>query len=281
MKTYLDCLPCFMKQALNAGRKVTKDKGKIKYLLGEVGKLIAEIPLENTPPETGELVYRKVREITKVEDSFAEIKKNNIDHALHLYPRFKEEIKASEDSLLTAIRMAVAGNVIDLGVDKEFNIIEDVETILKQDFAIFDYDLFKHELNSAENILYIGDNAGEGVFDKLLIEELEIPVTFAVRDIPVINDITLKEANMIGLDKVAKVISSGTSAPGTILSGCNKKFIEKFKQADMVISKGQGNYEGLSEVNRPIFFLLKAKCYVIAEDLGVDENDIILKGVNI
>ena len=279
MKTYLDCLPCFINQALRAGRIATNDEKKIKKLLDEIGKLIEKIPLENTPPETGAIIYKKVSEITNNFDPYKKIKEKNIKHAMQLYPELKFVVKESNDNLLTAIRLAVAGNVIDLGVDKEFNIVEDIETILHQEFAVFHYELFKQELETAKEILYIGDNAGEAVFDKILIEELNKKVTFAVREIPVINDITLKEAKQIGIDKIAKVISSGSIAPGTILKNCNKKFLEIFNNADMVISKGQGNYEGLSDVNRSIFFLLKAKCPVIANNLGVKENDIILKGI--
>ena len=279
MKTYLDCLPCFMNQALRAGRIATNNEKKIKKLLDEVGKLIEKIPLENTPPETGAIIYKKVSEITNNFDPYKKIKEKNIKHAMQLYPELKFVVKESNDNLLTAIRLAVAGNVIDLGIDKEFNIVEDIETILHQEFAVFDYELFKQELETAKEILYIGDNAGEAVFDKILIEKLGKPVTFAVREIPVINDITFKEAKQIGIDKVAKVISSGSIAPGTILDLCSNEFIEIFNNADMVISKGQGNYEGLSGVNRSIFFLLKAKCPVIANNLGVKENDIILKGV--
>ena len=281
MKTYLECIPCFMNQALRAGRIATNDEYKIKKLLDEVGMLIQKIPMKNTPPETGALIYKMVSEITGNSDPYKKIKEKNIRHALHLYPELKQKVKESDDHILTAIRLAVAGNVIDLGVDKEFDIVKDVETILHQEFAVFDYELFKHELKSAKEILYIGDNSGEAVFDKILIEELGKPVTFVVRKIPVINDITFKEAKLIGIDKIAKVISSGTIAPGTILDLCNKNFLEKFKNADMIISKGQGNYEGLSGVNRSIFFLLKAKCPVIARNLEVKENDIILKGMDV
>jgi len=268
-----------MNQALRAGRIATNDEQKIKKLLDEVGMLIQKIPMGNTPPETGAIIYEKISEITGNNDPYQKIKEKNIEHALHLYPELKQKVKASDDSLLTAIRLAVAGNVIDLGVNKEFDIVKDVEIILHQEFAVFDYELFKQELNKAKEILYLGDNAGEAVFDKILIEELGKPVTFVVREIPLINDITFKEAKLIGIDKVAKVISSGTTAPGTILNLCNKDFLEKFKNADMIISKGQGNYEGLSGINRSIFFLLKAKCPVIARDIGVKENDIILKGI--
>ncbi len=277
MKTYLDCIPCFLKQALRAGRIATDDENKIKKLLDEVGMMIKTIPMENTPPETGALIYKKICELTENKDPYRKIKQINMQHALKMYPNLKQKVKESKDSLLTAIRLAVAGNVIDLGVDKEFNIEKDVEEILHQEFAIFDYQKFKKELKNAKEILYIGDNTGEAVFDKILIEELGKPVIFVVREIPVINDITIKEAKQLEIDKLATVMSSGSIAPGTILNKCNKQFVKKFKTADMIISKGQGNYEGLSEVNRLVFFLLKAKCSVIAKHISVQENDIILK----
>ncbi|MCD4697359.1 MAG: ARMT1-like domain-containing protein [Bacteroidales bacterium] len=281
MKTYLDCLHCFMSQALRAGRMATKDEKKIKKLLDDVGCMIKDIPLDNTPPETGDLIYQKVREITGIEDPYKKIKESNIREALSLYPILKDLVKNSDNKLITAIRIAIAGNVIDLGVGKEFNIVKDVNKILVQDFAIFDFEEFKYQLKNAKSILYLGDNAGESVFDKILIEELYKPVTYVVRDVPVINDVTVEDAISSGLDEVAEIISSGSSAPGTILNLCNDAFLEMFTNADMIISKGQGNYEGLSNVDRSVFFLLKAKCHVIANNLKVKENDIVLKSIEL
>jgi len=277
MKTYLDCLPCFMSQALRAGRIATNDERKIKALLDDVGCLTKEIPMENTPPETGDLIYQKVREITGIQDPFKHIKKQHIHEALALYPKLKQIVNDSSNKLLTAIRIAIAGNIIDLGVGKEFDILEDVNRVLKQDFAIFDFEEFTAHLEKAESILYLGDNAGESVFDKILIEELGKPVTYVVREIPVINDVTFEDAISSGLDEVAEIVSSGSSAPGTILKLCSDDFLHRFNHADLIISKGQGNYEGLSNVQRSVFFLLIAKCRVIANDLKVKENDIVLK----
>jgi hypothetical protein len=281
MKTFLDCMPCMMSQALRAGRMGTNDEVKIKKLLDNVGAMMKDICLESIPPEMGDVIYKEVSKITGVADPYKKIKELNIKEALSLYPKLKEIVRNSDNKLLTAIRIAIAGNVIDLGVGKEFNITEDVNKILQQEFGIFDFDEFEKHLENANTILYLGDNAGESVFDKILIEELRKPVTYVVRDIPVINDVTYQDAVDSGLDEVAEIISSGTTAPAVILDLCNDKFIEKFNSYDMVISKGQGNYEGLSNVERPIFFLLKAKCPIIADDLNTKENDIVLKGVNL
>ena len=281
MKTFLDCLPCMMSQALRAGRMATDDEIIIKKLLDNVGAMMKDMHLENIPPETGDAIYKKISKITGVIDPYKKIKESNIDEALQLYPKLKEIVKRSNNKLLTAIRIAIAGNVIDLGVNKQFNIAKDVEEILQQEFGIFDFHEFEKHLKEANTILYIGDNAGESVFDKILIEELNKPVIYVVRDIPVINDVTYQDAVDSGIDEVAEIISSGCSAPGTILKFCNVKFLEIFASSDLVISKGQGNYEGLSNVDRSLFFLLKAKCHVIANDLNVKENDIILKGINL
>ena len=281
MKTYLDCLPCFMQQALRAGRMATNDEKKLKDLLSSVGEMIKDIPMQNTPPETGDAIYKKVREITGVNDPYVKIKEENIAEILALYPEMKKIVNSSDDKILTAIRFAIAGNVIDFGVNKEFDIEQEIKNNLDKEFAIFDYQEFIQQLEKANSILYIGDNAGESVFDKILIEELGKKVTFVVRDIPVINDATKEDAIASGIGEVAEIISSGTSAPGTILNSCNDDFLERFKNADLVISKGQGNYEGLSNVERTVFFLLKAKCPIIANDIGVKENDIVLKGINI
>ncbi|MBN3034609.1 MAG: DUF89 family protein [Bacteroidales bacterium] len=277
MKTYLDCIPCFMAQAIRAGRMADMEETGIKGLLDAMGGMLKDISLESTPPETGLLIYRKVTAITGVSDPFKKAKEAGIAEALSLYPQLIRVVRSSGNPLLTAIRLAVAGNIIDLGVDGEYDIKGEINRIMDQDFAIFDYDGFREYLNRAGSVLYIGDNAGESVFDKILIGELGKKVTYVVRDAPVVNDVTFGDAVASGLEEVAEIISSGCPAPGTIPELCNDDFLERYRKADMIISKGQGNYEGLSDSGRPVFFMLKAKCSVLARDLGVRKNDIVLK----
>lgn len=277
MRTFLDCYPCFLDQALRAGRLATDDETKIKQLLDEVGAMLKTIPLQSSPPETGRRIYRKIRDITGDPDPYRSIKRRNIQKALELYPVLKKSVAKSEDRLLTAARLAIAGNVIDLGVNKDFDIEKEIEDVLQKPFAINDFKAFKYHLERADRLLYLADNAAECVFDRLLIEEIQKPVTFVVRGMPVINDATRRDAVLAGVDKVAAIVSSGTDAPGTMLDTCSPKFKELFYQSNFIISKGQGNYEALSGELLPIFFLFKAKCRVIARDLGVDEGDIIIK----
>jgi hypothetical protein len=286
MRTYLDCIPCFFKQALAAERLAGADEITQKKILNEIAEMIPDISLEDTPPEMGRKIYNLISKITKKEDPFREIKKKSNEFALGLYPELKNKVKNSKDSLLTAIRIAITGNVIDYGVSDSFDIGKELKEIETKKFAIFDYEYFKKMLRNSQDLLWLADNAGEVVFDKILIEEIKkinplCNIIYAVREKPIINDALEEDAYFARIDKLTKIISSGCDAPGTILSLCSKKFLDIFNEADMIISKGQGNFESLSNIDyKCIFFLFKAKCSVIANDIGVNVGDIVLKESN-
>ncbi len=277
MKNYLDCIPCFMQQALRAGRLVTSDEKKLKEILDRTGDMVKNISMQATPAETGMMVYQIVREVSGINDPYKEIKQQHLKETKSIYPELEQIVKNSDDRLLTAIKIAIAGNIIDLGVNREFDIVSDVKSILEQDFAISDYDAFKKQLEKTKEILYIGDNVGESVFDKILIKELKKTVKYAVRSIPIINDVTMEDAIASGLDEVAELIDSGCKSPGIILNQSTDKFLEIFNSSGLVISKGQGNFEGLSDCNRQVFFLLKTKCSIISNHIGVEDGSIIFK----
>jgi uncharacterized protein with ATP-grasp and redox domains len=249
---------------------------KIREILVAFGQDLSRIHEEAIPPEIGREAYRIISEKTGISDPYAEIKKENTHKALSLYPQLKRRIESSEDRLSAAVRMAIAGNVIDFGANADFDLDKDLDALLSQKLAVDHYPAFCLALQRARNILYLADNAGETVFDRLLIEELGKPVIYAVREKPIINDAVYQDALDAGIDKVAEIVSSGTDAPGTILNLCSDQFLKIFRSADLVISKGQGNYEGLSDETRPVFFLLKAKCAVIAKDIEVKEGSLIL-----
>ena len=252
------------------------DEKKIQEILVAFGQYLPQIHAEAIPPEIGREAYRLISEKTGIPDLYAEIKKECTQKALSLYPQLKEQVASSEDPLLTAIRMAIAGNVIDFGANADFDLDKDLDVLLSQELAIDHYRAFCHVLKRIRKVLFIADNAGETVFDRLLIEELGKPVIYAVRENPIINDAIRQDALDAGIDGLAEIVSSGTDAPGTILSLCSEHFLKIFRSADLIISKGQGNYEGISEEARPAFFLLKAKCEVIARDIGVKKGSLIL-----
>jgi uncharacterized protein with ATP-grasp and redox domains len=276
MKSYLDCYPCFFTQAIKTSRMITADEKKIWQILNEVSLSLPEIPLGATPPEIGREVYRIISKRTGINDPYRKIKEECTRQALSLYPELKKLTNSAEDRLITAVRISIAGNIIDFGAKFDFDLKKDINTILAQDFSINHYREFCEALDKARKVLYLADNAGETVFDRILIEEINKPVIYVVRAHPVINDATRKDALLAGIDKVAEIVSSGCDAPGNILKFCSDEFLNIYRSADLIISKGQGNYEGLSDENRPIFFLLRAKCHVIARDIGINEGGIVL-----
>ena len=276
MKARLDCYPCLYYQALRTARMITQDEKKILDILNNVSRLLPQLSFNVTPPEIGKKMYDLIEQMTEVSDPYQTIKQECTQRALRMYPDIKKRIKDSPNQLEMAVRAAVAGNVIDFGVHAEFDFDKDLETVFTQEFAINHLPEFSEAVKQARRLMYIGDNAGETVFDRILIEEMNKPIVFVVREKPIINDAVYQDAVEAGLDKVAEIISSGSDAPGTILSLCSDEFMNAYNNADLIISKGQGNYEALSEENRPIFFLLKAKCPVIAADIGVPQGSIIL-----
>ena len=281
MKTYLDCIPCFLRQALSAARILTDDETIQRHVLNSVSYMVPDLALDVTPAEIAQQVYRIVYEIIGKNDPYLSAKKFANKSAMSLYTRMKDMVDYSDDTLKAACKLAIAGNAIDLGARAEFGsmytIIEDsVEYQLDQEH----FQQFKESVGQAYLILYIGDNAGEIVFDRVLIEQLlqikKLKIVFVVREAPIINDATLDDALQVGLDKVATIISNGSDAPATILSQCCPKMRGYYQAADLIISKGQGNYESLSDRSENIFFLFKVKCPVIARDSGYDIDSPVL-----
>jgi len=290
MKTYLDCIPCFYRQALDAARIAGTDEIKQKQIVDKISQLIPDFPLEASPPEMGREIYSLVGKISGVKDPFKEIKENSNKFALKLYPKLKQEINNSEDGLLTALKLSIIGNIIDYGAKNSLDVPKEINYLFQGNFKtdnknnsiIFKYKQFKEALNEVDTLIYLADNAGEVVFDRLLIEELvkELgkEVIYVVKGKPIINDALIEDALFCGINRTAKVISSSSDAPGTLLKYCSPEFIRLYQKAELIISKGQGNYEALSEEDRPIFFLFRAKCPVIAEDVGCNVGDMVLVG---
>jgi uncharacterized protein with ATP-grasp and redox domains len=252
------------------------DESTVRDVLIAFGSHLLHVREDAIPPEIGRDAYRIISKKTGIADPYAQLKKECTQQSLSLYPRLKEKVAGSPYPLKMAIRMAIAGNVIDFGANADFDLDKDLDDLLSRPLAVDDSSLFAVVLQNARKILYLADNAGETVFDRILIEELGKPVVYAVREKPIINDATVQDARDAGIDNIAEIISSGTDAPGTILNLCSGRFSDIYLSADLIISKGQGNYEGLSEENRPVFFLLKAKCAVIARDLGVEQGSLVL-----
>lgn len=283
MKTSLECIPCFFMQAIEAGRLITGNEIVHKELIDEVARLVPDFALDSTPPEMAYYIYAAVKKRFGDQDLYKGIKEKSNRMALALYPKLKDKVQQSGDRLLAAVEIAIAGNVIDYAAENRLNIDREIEAIFQDGFVsvgrtVFQYEEFREDLMRAGKVLYLADNAGEVVFDRVLIEEFcgTKDVTYAVRGKPVINDALREDAVACGIDKVARIMSSGVESPGTILKYCSKEFLEVFDKAEFIISKGQGNYEALSSAGKGIYFLFRAKCLVIARHAGAEVGDIVL-----
>jgi uncharacterized protein with ATP-grasp and redox domains len=277
MKTYLDCYPCFLRQALEAARMAGAGERQQKAVLDSVLDVLGQIEPSSTPPEIGDQVHRIVRQEVSNSDPYRAAKKASTHQALALYPRLKSLLADANDPLKVGVRLSIAGNIIDLAVSREYDLWGTVERVLAQPFAINDGVALREALSGAGQVLYLADNAGETVFDRVLIEALAMPVIYAVKEGPILNDATREDALAAGVDRVAEVTSTGSNAPGTILDRCSEEFRRLYDEAGLVIAKGQANYETLSEESTKVFFLLQTKCPVIARDVGVPVGSIVLK----
>jgi hypothetical protein len=269
MRTSPDCLACFAKQAAWTVGLATDSRQLQEEVLARSAGLIAAFDLELSPPENAAALYRLLGEATGCPDIFADLKSISNRTALRMLPDLEELTSLAPDPLRTAALLAIAGNVIDYGAHHAFDIQRTVDQCLRQGLAIDDLDELRTDLRQARNILYLGDNCGELVFDRLLIKQFNRPVTLAVKDKPILNDALLRDAAACGLDGLCgRIISNGTACPGTPLPSCSDEFKQVFRESDLIISKGQGNFETLSETAGPIYFLLMVKCEVVARHLA-------------
>lgn len=268
MISTLDCIPCFLKQALYAARLTGADVKTQKKIIDQVALMLPGLDLSLTPPENSIGIYRLISHVTKCLDPFAELKKKNNQLALGMRDDIRRTIRKTAEPLAAAIKFSIAGNIIDYGAHQDFDIQQTIDKCLAREMAINNYAQLADDLFKADNILYLADNSGEIVFDSLVIEQLTAQVTIAVKERPIINDALVADALACGLDKICKIISNGTACPGTPLKQCSTKFQEKFAEADLIISKGQGNFETLSQISGPIYFLLTVKCPVIANHIN-------------
>lgn len=287
MKTYLDCIPCFFRQALEGARVVQASPKQQKQIIDEFARKIPKISLSACPPEIARLGYALLKKITPNGDPYKQIKHKSNRIALRLLGKLRSKVNHSSDRLLTALELAIAGNIIDFGVKNNLNVKEELKRILAQENksihkkSIFHYLKFRHALKKSGSILYLADNAGEVVFDRVLIEEIKRihpkkEIYYAVKEKPIINDALFEDAKVCGIDKLVRVISNGTAAPGTILSLCSEEFKKIYRNTDMIISKGQGNFESLSQEKKPIFFLFMVKCPVVAKETRCKMGDIVV-----
>ncbi len=286
MKLRLDCVACIVRQALKAARLATSDERLQEMVLRRVMERLLNVGWAGTPPQLVRAsgVVSVIREVTGVGDPYAELKRKSNDEALSIMNEAKRIIVESPDPLRAAVKLAIAGNIIDFAALDTYDLKSTIDRVLRQEPAVDDYPMLRNDVLKANSLLFFADNAGEIVFDKLLIQEMISvrgkpfdKITFVVKGGPIVNDATIEDALYVGLDELPniefKTISNGE--PGTGPERLSSEVLGWIREHDLVISKGQGNYEDLSETTG-VYFLLLAKCPVVASDIGVKVGDVVI-----
>ena len=274
MKTHVECLPCLLRQTLQVARIIHCSKDLQMHIVQEISLIIAGLNSTKSPPANAHIVYSKIAEITGCQDPYYEKKVMSNQQAMEIVPGLRQEIQGTDHEFLSAVRFAIAGNIIDYGAFATFDIAAALKRARSARLAVDHFPQFSDAVSGlpkGSSVLYLTDNCGEIVYDSLLIEYLYrqgFDITIAVKDGPIINDALIEDAKTAGLGNYGRIITNGGRFPGTELEECSPLFLDYFTTADLVIAKGQGNFESLSEVDRDIFFLLTIKCAVAAQQMA-------------
>ncbi|MCP4644408.1 MAG: DUF89 family protein [bacterium] len=273
MKATLECMACVLRQALRVARAATDDPDLHRRILDETAKRVPGMDINGTPAENSQCAYEITSAVTGNPDPYGDARRAQNDLALAIEDEMRDLIAASDDPLVTALHLSAAGNVIDLGVMEvgEVDIRAAIDQVLHEKFAVEHLAEFRESLAACGDLLFLLDNAGEVVFDKVLIEELQkhTKVTAVVKGAPIINDVIMDDADHVGLTAVCDVIDNGGPFIGSPLSLIPDWFRTRMEQADMIVAKGQGNYETIDDFPGDVFLILRAKCEIVAQHMGV------------
>ncbi|WP_457607872.1 damage-control phosphatase ARMT1 family protein [Nitratifractor sp.] len=276
-----DCLVCLYEQMLRTGRAMGCDDPCAAEILHESATMIAGLAMEQTPPEAAALLYPRISELTGDSDPYAAKKRESTVHAREILPWVEERVSEAASPLDAALRAAVAGNVIDFATQVSFDLREEVEKIFEAPFAIDHKEAFLGRLSGARSLVLIGDNVGEHLFDRLLLDRIrteypDMEISYFVRGAPIINDVTLEDAREAGIDAVARIVDSGVDTPGFLYGRASEEARRIYDAADLILAKGMGNFECMDTLNDPrLFFLFKVKCRVVAGRIGREVGDLI------
>ncbi len=279
MKTEFECIPCIVNSYLKLAETDVIPEQLEEPVLRRLLTYLSEVDYKQSPPVMGRTLQHIIREALQNPDPYQLIKEEYNRKMLDLYPAFQQLVNSSSDPFDTAMRLAIAGNVIDFGAKYQFDIMETVKRVMNVELAVNDSVSLRKSLEYAKTLLYIGDNCGEIVLDKLFLSSINVPQkVYVVRGSVVLNDITMEDARMTGIDKITSVITTGDNAPGAVWESASEEFRDHFHQADVIISKGQGNLEGLIDIpHENIYFMLVTKCDLIAQKLGTQKGEYIVK----
>ena len=278
----LDCIPCLTRQAISTLRMLNTEEALQEKTMRLILQEMQQLDFTNNPPYMSCLVHRIIKQQTGNTDPYKEIKKEFNKAALNLYDYLEKTVQDSPYPFEQAIRLAASANIIDFGVLSEITIkqvkkaLQDsLNSPIKGNTA---YEL-EEAITKARKILFLADNTGEIVMDKLLLTRMpREKVTYVVKGKPIINDATMEDAEAVGITNLVRVIDNGADVPGNIIELCSDKFKQEFADADLIIAKGQGNYECLNDYKgKKKFFIFRVKCTTVAKSTNCSIDDIVLK----
>lgn len=283
MKVSRECIYCLARQAVEIAEEATSDAAIQEEIIKKSLKELSEMDFNETAPEIAFKMHQHAKNITGIHDPYLRLKEQYNEIAEGIYERIIEEkwLDKAQDRFDMACRLAIAGNIIDFSVGLKLepsDIIKSVEESINHNIFGTGTAALREAVEKSKNIIYIADNSGEIIFDKFLLENLPVEkVTYVVKGGPIVNDATMKDALSTGVANLVKVIDNGHSAQGTILKDCSDSFNSEFNKADLVISKGQANFETLSHIkDKTIFYLMRAKCQSVASAIGCKQMDYVL-----
>lgn len=276
------CVTCILNQVEKTLGVMDINAATADKIRSEAQRMSADFSFSHTPPFVAKDIYQMISRFSGNDDPLHEVKQASIRAATSFLPFIQTKIDQSDDPLFTALKAAVAGNVIDFGAKEQFDLEAEINQVFDTEFAQSDYEQLRSDIQRCDDIMILADNSGENVYDKLLMETIKhlYPtkrLSYVVRGRPIINDITVSEAEQIGAGEVATIVDSGVDTPGLDLLRADRAFVETFKAAPLVIAKGMGNYECLEGDGKSIYFLFKVKCEVVADSIDAAIGSIILK----
>ena len=289
MRMVYDCIPCLLKQMNNVMRVIGMDDERAKAAIRDLLRHFLQADLDETPPDLSRGAWAIISRHAGTDDPYAEMKAHFNREMLAIYPDMLDMIRRSDDPDREAIKLTIVGNIIDFGavqdIDRE-GVMAAIERVEHESLVVDHSAQLFGALGHVGTLLYLGDNCGEIAFDKALIAYLRerfprLDVFYAVRGQPILNDVTREDAEMVGMAEVATVVDNGDGAPGTVLTAVSPEFRALFCAADVVIGKGQGNFESLSAVDRDdVYLLFMAKCEVVAAVVGVEPMSLVCLKAN-
>ena len=277
MRTFPECYGCLFRQAVSAITSTEVDQRTQINTIKEVLNTLEKADDSLTPSFLAGQTNRVINEITGIDDLYKEIKHESHLKAQEYLEDLKELSKQGNDKLEQGLKISAAGNIIDVVHASDYDLWEEVKTTVNQELLGGGVEAFRKRIGESSYLLYLADNVGETVFDRVFIETLDIPVIYAVKSGPILNDATLEDALAAGIDKVAEIVETGSRDPGTILSQCSNEFQTLFKESTLVLSKGQANYETLDDLGDKVFFLLRVKCPILSRVLGISIGNLVIQ----